>query len=79
MIHIMVLLTDEEVFFEHTNSTPEDEEFDAIVSALEEILQDDAFQAQLSSFYQNHCGTATFLCSLATLQVKVDIMSCGSF
>jgi hypothetical protein len=49
--------TDEEVFFEHTNSSPEDEEFDAIVSALEEILLDDAFQTQLTSFYQDNCGT----------------------
>jgi hypothetical protein len=44
------------VFFEHTNSSPEDEEFDAIVSALEEILLDDAFQNQLSAFYQDNCG-----------------------
>lgn len=48
--------TDEEVFFEHNNSSPEDEEFDTIVSALEEILQDDSFQALLNSFYQDNCG-----------------------
>lgn len=47
---------DEEVFFEHTNSSPEDEEFDAIVAALDEILLDDAFQNQLTSFYQDNCG-----------------------
>lgn len=48
---------DEEVFFEHNNSSPEDEEFDTIVSALEEILQDDGFQALLNSFYQDNCGS----------------------
>mmetsp|Transcript_87725 Transcript_87725/g.171569 ORF Transcript_87725/g.171569 Transcript_87725/m.171569 type:complete len:175 (+) Transcript_87725:149-673(+) len=48
-------IEDEEIFYEHTNSSPEDEEFDAIVSALEEILQDDSFQSELSSFYQNNC------------------------
>jgi hypothetical protein len=50
------VIAGEEVLFEHTNSSPEDEEFDAIVSALEEILLDDNFQTQLSSFYQNNCG-----------------------
>mmetsp|Transcript_21588 Transcript_21588/g.37298 ORF Transcript_21588/g.37298 Transcript_21588/m.37298 type:complete len:192 (-) Transcript_21588:61-636(-) len=48
-------IEDEEVFFEHNNSSPEDEEFDTIVSALEEILQDDGFQALLNSFYQDNC------------------------
>lgn len=53
----LTFFTDEEVFFEHNNSSPEDEEFDTIVSALEEILQEDGFQALLNSFYQDNCGS----------------------
>ena len=51
-----VISTDEEVFFEHTNNSPEDDEFDAIVSCVEEALQDDNFQSLLSAFYQDNCG-----------------------
>ena len=50
------ITVDEEVFFEHNNSSPEDVEFDNIVSALEDIIQDDAFQAMLSTFYNDNCG-----------------------
>lgn len=46
----------EEVFFEHNNSSPEDEEFDTIVGALEDILQDDGFQGLLNAFYTDNCG-----------------------
>jgi hypothetical protein len=50
------LYVDEEVFFEHSSNSPEDDEFDAIVSCLEEILQDDAFQNTLNQFYNDNCG-----------------------
>lgn len=53
---INVTLLDEEVFFEHNSNTAEDNEFDAIVSSLEDILLDDNFQSLLSQFYQNNCG-----------------------
>jgi hypothetical protein len=47
---------DEEVFFEHNNTSPEDAEFDAIVTCLEEILQDEKFQGLLTKFYKDNCG-----------------------
>ncbi len=56
----------EEVFFEHNNSSPEDEEFDTIVGALEEILQDDGFQGLLNAFYTDNCGARRCLpCQIA--------------
>jgi len=48
-------IEDEEVFFEHSSNSPEDDEFDSIVSCLEEILQDDSFQSMLTKFYQDNC------------------------
>lgn len=68
-----LMFTDEEVFFEHNNSSPEDEEFDAIVGALEEILQDDAFQTQLNSFYVNNCGNCNlsrFICNITIIHIS---------
>ncbi|KAJ1420682.1 hypothetical protein B484DRAFT_128666 [Ochromonadaceae sp. CCMP2298] len=45
----------EEVFFEHSSNSPEDDEFDAVVSCLEEVVQDDSFQNTLNQFYHDHC------------------------
>ena len=55
------LTLDEEIIFEHTNSTAEDEEFDASVRYLEELLLDEQFQSMLESFYESNCG---IICSL---------------
>lgn len=55
---------DEEILFEHTNSTAEDEEFDASVKYLEELLLDEHFQSMLESFYESNCGIMRSLHSI---------------
>lgn len=54
--HYFTAPIDEEIFFEHNNTSPEDDEFDAIIGCLEELLQEESFQALLNGFYQEHCG-----------------------
>ena len=61
------LTLDEEIIFEHTNSTAEDEEFDASVRYLEELLLDEQFQSMLESFYESNCG---IICSPVRYEVK---------
>ena len=49
-------LVEEEVNFEHVNRSKEDGEFEAIISALEELLLDPKFEEMQNSFCDRHCG-----------------------
>ena len=48
-------LSKEEIYFEHRSKTVDDDEFDQIVSCLEEILFDDTFMREQSDFFEQHC------------------------
>jgi hypothetical protein len=53
-------LLDEEVNIVHVSRTAEENEFDTIVTALEELLLDDGFQEMQSRFCERHCGKCLF-------------------
>ena len=48
-------LSKEEIYFEHCSKTADEDEFDLIVSCLEEILFDDSFMKEQSDFFEQHC------------------------
>ena len=48
-------LSKEEIYFEHRSKTVDEDEFDQIVSCLEEILFDDSFMSEQSAFFEQHC------------------------
>ena len=48
-------LSKEEIYFEHSSKTADEDEFDLIVSCLEEILFDDSFMKEQSDFFEQHC------------------------
>lgn len=51
-----MLYTEEEVNFEHVSRSKEDSEFEAIITALEELLLDPKFEEMQNSFCDRHCG-----------------------
>jgi hypothetical protein len=59
-ILINIIEDDEEFFCEDTGSSPEDNEFDSIVGALEEILMDESFTNLQQGFCNKHCGKLIF-------------------
>jgi hypothetical protein len=54
------IFLDEEVNIVHVSRTAEENEFDTIVTALEELLLDDGFQDMQSRFCERHCGKCLF-------------------
>lgn len=48
-------MENEETFFEHTSKTTEDDEFDSIISSLEELLFNEEFMDEQSSFFEKNC------------------------
>jgi The ARF-like 2 binding protein BART len=50
-----IIFADEEVFLEQSGSS-EDNEFDFVVGALEDIVMSDEFNALQKGFFEEHCG-----------------------
>ena len=50
---------EEEINYEHTSNSAEDNEFDSIVTCLEEIVQDENFMNMQSTFFEQNCGNTS--------------------
>lgn len=46
---------DDEIIYQHTSESKEDDEFDAIITVLESIVFDEKFNASLDAYYAEHC------------------------
>jgi hypothetical protein len=50
------VVLEEDVNYEHVSRTAEDNEFDTIVTTLEQLLLDPSFQEMQNRFGERHCG-----------------------
>jgi hypothetical protein len=51
---------EEDVNYEHVSRTAEENEFDTIVTTLEQLLLDPSFQEMQNRFGERHCGKMLF-------------------
>lgn len=49
-------MSKDEIYFEHNSKSAEEDEFDLIISCLEEILFDDEFMTEQSNFFERNCS-----------------------